>query len=131
MIALTTEQSPKPESAGFSKKYRLTKTDEFSSVFGFRKVLRSPHFFLHYGVNQPDRACGARLGVVVAKRLLRRAVDRNLVKRLAREAFRRQRGKLPPRDLIMRLSTRPALLDRQALASEIQRLLEKMISPGR
>ena len=74
---------------------------------------------------------GARLGLVVAKRLLRRSVDRNLIRRLARENFRMMRCRLPSRDLILRLAARPEPLDRRALADEIWKLLEKMITPER
>ena len=74
---------------------------------------------------------GARLGLVVAKRFLRRSVDRNLIKRLGREHFRLLRSRLPSRDLILRLAVKPKTLDRQALAEEIRGLLAKMISPER
>ncbi len=118
--------------AAFPKTYRLTKTDEFSSVFGFRKAIRSRHFLLHYRVRAAEEVMtGARLGVVVAKRLLRRSVDRNLVKRLARENFRILRCRLLARDFILRLSTKPVPLDRRVLAEEIRALLGKMISPER
>jgi ribonuclease P protein component len=117
--------------AAFPKCYRLTKTDEFSSVFGFRRALKSLHFLLHYRLRTAEEVAGARLGVVVAKRLLRRSVDRNLVKRLARENFRLLRGRLPSRDFILRLANKPKLLDRRALAEEIKGLLGKTISPER
>ncbi len=74
---------------------------------------------------------GARLGLVVAKRLLKRSVDRNLVKRLGRENFRLLRCRLPSRDFILRLAAKPKPLDRQALAEEIKKLLGKVISPER
>ena len=115
----------------FPKRYRLTKTDEFSSVFGFRKALRSPHFLLHYRLRAAEEIAGARLGLVVAKRLLKRSVDRNLIRRLAREHFRMIRSRLPSRDLILRLATKPVPLDRRALAEEIRGLLGKIISPER
>ena len=117
--------------AAFGKDYRLTKTDDFSSVFGFRKALKSPHFLLHYRFRATEEVAGARLGLVVAKRLLRRSVDRNLIRRLAREQFRIMRCRLPSRDLILRLAVKPAKLDRRALAEEIRGLLGKMISPER
>ena len=115
----------------FPKHSRLTKTDDFSSVFGFRKAIKSRHFLLHYRLQTADETTGARLGLVVAKRLLRHAVDRNLVRRLARESFRLMRGQLPSRDLILRLAVAPAPIDRRALAEEIKGLLGKMISPER
>ena len=115
----------------FARRHRLTKTDEFSSVFGFRKALRSPHFLLHYRLRGTEEAFGARLGLVVAKRFLRRSVDRNLVRRLGRENFRLLRHRLPARDLILRLAVKPKTLDRRALAEEIRGLLVKLISPER
>ena len=120
-----------PAAAGFPKYYRLTKTDEFSSVFGFRKALKSKHFLLHYRHRTAEEVPGARLGLVVAKRFLRRSVRRNLIRRLAREHFRLMRCKLLSRDLILRLAAKPDALDRRALAQEIQGLLGKMISPER
>jgi len=115
----------------FPNSHRLTKTDEFSSVFGFRKALKSTHFLLHYRLRAAEEVAGARLGLVVAKRLVRRSVDRNLIRRLARENFRMMRCRLPSRDLILRLAARPEPLDRRALADEIRKLLEKMITPER
>ena len=125
----TGEQKASPYA--FPKRYRLTKTDEYSSVFGFRRALKSRHFLLHYRLRAAEEGDGARLGVVVAKRLLRRAVKRNLVKRLAREHFRLLRPQLPSRDLVLRLAAKPAPLDRKALAEEIRGLLVKLISAGR
>jgi ribonuclease P protein component len=117
--------------AHFPRQYRLTKTDEFSSVFGFRKAIKTCHFLLHYRLRADCEAPGARLGLVVAKKLLPRAVDRNLLRRLARESFRRTRSRLPSRDLILRLAARPEQLDRRALAEEIQRLFDRMTSAER
>lgn len=118
--------------AGFPKSHRLTKTDEFSSVFSFRKALRSTTFLLHYRPREIEQAGGARLGLVVAKRFLRRSVDRNLIRRVIREAFRTKHSDLPASDLILRLAVKPVLpLDRKALAEEIRRLLEKIRNSGR
>lgn len=114
---------------GFPRQYRLTKTDEYSSVFGFRKALKSQHFLLHYRIRaSSDVGDGARLGLVIAKRLLRRAIDRNLIRRLARESFRVLRPRLMPRDLVLRLVNRPDSLDRKALAKEIRNLMQKTMS---
>lgn len=44
----------------------------------------------------------ARLGLIVAKRMLPRAVDRNRAKRVIRESFR-QAGSLPPMDIVVRV----------------------------
>ncbi|MDQ5877628.1 MAG: ribonuclease protein component [Pseudomonadota bacterium] len=123
----------------FPKRYRLTKTDEYSSVFGFRRAVKSSHFLLHYRPRKqeeaeegsPDNGVTARLGVVVPKRLVKAAVRRNLIKRIGREQFRQLLPKLPARDLILRLAVKPAKLDRKALAEEICNLLLKLNAPGR
>ena len=109
----------------FARRYRLTKTDEFSSVFGFRKAIRGKLLMLHY---QP-RAAGnddARLGLVVGKKLLKRAVDRNKVKRVVRERFRRRRADLPPYDLIVRLAVKPQPLDAVQVADDFVALLDRL-----
>jgi len=116
----------------FPKRYRLTKTDEFSSVFGFRRAIKSNFFLLHWRERGPEEALqGARLGLVVAKKLCRASVGRNRVKRLAREAFRLERDGLPPVDLILRLGVsldkaqpKPGKAD---LAAEIRQLMRRLV----
>jgi len=120
--------APAVSATAFPKQYRLIKTDEYSSVFGFRRALKSRHFLLHYCPRSIDEVPGARLGLVVAKRFLLRSVDRNLVRRLAREQFRLMRSRLGSSDLVLRLAVRPLMLDRRALAQEIQGLLSKATS---
>ncbi|MDR2451211.1 MAG: ribonuclease P protein component [Candidatus Accumulibacter sp.] len=112
---------------GFPRRCRLTKADEFTSVFGFRKSIKSEHFLLHYCPRKGGKTHGARLGLVVAKRCLRRSVDRNLIKRLVREIFRIRRSELPPCDLVVRLAVSPGSpVDRRTVAAEIRNLLEKL-----
>lgn len=116
----------------FPRSCRLTKTDEYSSVFGFRRALRGRFFLLHYGVLHP--ASGVRLGLVVGKKFLKRAVERNLVKRILREQFRLLRADLPERDLVFRLAVKPARLDcrlRQEIAAEARQLLGKLRGAAR
>ncbi|MBM4143341.1 MAG: ribonuclease P protein component [Lentisphaerae bacterium] len=60
---------------------------------------------------------GARLGVVAAKRVFRRAVDRNRAKRLLREAFRLNRNALR-RDVDVVLLARAAILEAGRAAVE-------------
>ena len=112
----------------FARRYRLTKTDEFSSVFGFRKAIRGKLLMLHY---QPrgEGFTDARLGVVVGKKLLKRAVDRNRVKRIIREQFRRLRPQLPPVDLVIRLAVKPGPLDGKVLAGDFLALMERLQRP--
>jgi len=109
----------------FARRYRLTKTDEFSSVFGFRRAIRGKLLMLHYQP-RPEGSNEARLGLVVGKKLLKRAVDRNRVKRIIREQFRRVRPELPALDLIVRLAVKPLPLDGRQVASDFLALLDKL-----
>ena len=112
----------------FARRYRLTRTDEFSSVFGFRKAIRGTWLMLHFQP-RPEVSTDARLGLVIGKKLLKRSVDRNQVKRIVREQFRLRRATLPACDLIVRLVVRPAPIDKQQIAADINRLFDRLLRP--
>ncbi|MDR1423600.1 MAG: ribonuclease P protein component [Azoarcus sp.] len=116
MIAAHTDQ-------GFRRAYRLQKTDDFSSVFAFRRALRGRFHTMHYRPNALDTA---RMGVTVAKKLVKHANGRNLVKRIARETFRRLRADLPPYDLIVRLHAPIAVARRTELALDLQQIFARL-----
>ena len=109
----------------FARRYRLTKTDEFSSVFGFRRAIRGKLLMLHYQLRTGSED-DARLGLVVCKKLLKRAVHRNLLKRIVREQFRLQRASLPACDLVVRLFAKPGPLDKKLLREDFGVLLDKL-----
>lgn len=46
----------------------------------------------------------ARVGLVVGKRVLPRAHERNRAKRVLRETFRRHRATLPPMDIVIQVT---------------------------
>jgi ribonuclease P protein component len=56
---------------------------------------------------RPNQAGHPRLGMIIAKRLLARAVDRNRVKRCVRESFRLVLPELPACDFVVRLIAKP------------------------
>lgn len=67
------------------------------------------------GLNYP------RLGLVVPKRLLPRAVDRNRAKRILREWFRRNQASLIGQDLLVRVDARSSELE--SLVTDVERAL--------
>jgi ribonuclease P protein component len=119
------------ESEGFPRSCRLTTQADYAAVFACRRVLRGRALMLHLGELRPAASEGAaaRLGLVVAKKFLKRAAGRNLVKRLVREQFRLRRQSLPPRDFVFRLMGKiekpKSHADKAALAEEIRGLLAK------
>lgn len=114
--------------ASFARRYRLTKTDEYSSVFGFRKAIRGTWLMLHYQP-RPAGQVEPRLGLVVGKKLLKRAVDRNRLKRVVRERFRLRRSALPVCDLIVRLAVKPRPFDGKLIAEDFSGLLDRLSRP--
>ena len=114
---------PDGNDSGFRSEYRLSKTDEFSSVFAFRKALRGIHFDM---LHRPNSAATARLGVVIGKKFVRSAVKRNLVRRIVRESFRQLRPQLPARDLVVRVRSRVVVVDRGAVRDELSVLFGRL-----
>lgn len=62
----------------------------------------------------------------MAKKLAARAVDRNQLKRVTREAFRMMRVTLPAYDLVVRLSSSLGALEKSAVRAEIEGLLRRL-----
>ena len=50
---------------------------------------------------RPNNLRQSRLGLAIAKRSVRRAVDRNRIKRLIRESFRYHHKELPSLDIVV------------------------------
>ena len=74
------------------------------------------------------RAGASRFGVALTKRLVPDAVDRNRVKRVAREAFRRHSCKGAGLDCVLTLREKIAGIDDDALAAEFASLLDRVAS---
>jgi ribonuclease P protein component len=89
--------------------------------------VRGRFYHLHYRPNGLDTA---RLGVAVAKKLAKRANTRNLVKRIARELFRRERASLPACDLIARLQVSPIGVSRAQLNQDLRTLFTRLPRPS-
>ncbi len=83
----------------FTKHQRLLKPSEFQNVFNDAPFRASNPQILILAC--PSSSNTARLGLVIAKKHVKRAVDRNRIKRVARETFRLQQHKLPPIDAIV------------------------------
>jgi ribonuclease P protein component len=82
----------------FPKAARLIHPREFKQVFANGQRQSDACFTLISLANTGEQP---RLGLVAARKTLRRAVDRNRVKRLVRESFRLHRAGLPARDIIV------------------------------
>lgn len=83
---------------GYSKAKRLTKPEEFRAVFNQALCSKSACFTI---LARPNDSEVARLGVMVAKRFIKSAVQRNRIRRIIRESFRHHQQLLLGLDLIV------------------------------
>ena len=78
----------------------LRKTDEFSSVFSFRKRFSIGFLVAHY---KPNEILQTRIGFVIAKRVAKLAVDRNYMRRVLRELCRQEMHMLCNVDVVIQV----------------------------
>jgi ribonuclease P protein component len=99
------DSKPAP-SKRFVRAHRLLTEADYELVQRKGKRGSTTHVavrWLPQNASQP-LVSGARLGLVVGKKLLKRAVDRNAFKRQAREAFRQSVLLSQPIDIVFRLA---------------------------
>ncbi len=108
---------------GFGKQYRITKTDEYSSVFRLRCSVFSPHFQVYGKANGLGRA---RIGLVVGKKVAHRAVSRNYMKRTLREFFRLTRSNYSSLDMVVLVRKRFGRSERQDVLGELASIIHKL-----
>ncbi len=82
----------------FPRTARLIRGDEYSWVFA-RADRSRDHCFTVLARKRGGN--GSRLGLAVSKKAVRRAVDRNRVKRMVRESFRKEREALRGLDVVV------------------------------
>ncbi len=107
----------------FTKKSKLIKTDEFSSVFNFRKRIAAKFLAIHY---QPNTLKHARLGLVVGKKVAKLAVHRNYMRRVLREFFRAQQHEINHVDLVIRVQKKFDRTDFDSIKQEVNTLITKI-----
>lgn len=83
----------------FPKSRRLLTAAEFSAVFKDAPLRVSHPSFLILA--RTNAEAGPRLGLVVAKKYVKRATRRNTIKRITRESFRLQQHNIPKIDAIV------------------------------
>jgi ribonuclease P protein component len=114
--------APLLPATGFPPDQRLHKPAEFGRVFA-EPARSSDRFFTVLA--RPSGRSAARLGLTVARRVAKRAVDRNKLKRLARESFRQQLA-LPPWDFVVLARAGADRAERRLLRASLDRHFEQL-----
>ncbi|MET4676933.1 MULTISPECIES: ribonuclease P protein component [unclassified Luteibacter] len=109
--------------AAMPREARLRRAADFAALRTVSGRLGGRCFLLRFGNNDVDTA---RLGLAISKRCSKRAVDRNRIKRLAREAFRRARPDLPPVDILVMAKDIAVQETGAALLAELETLLRRI-----
>ncbi|WP_308364630.1 MULTISPECIES: ribonuclease P protein component [unclassified Microbulbifer] len=109
---------------GFAKPLRLLDAAQYRAVFSDTRV-RAAHPKLLI-LARPNDLGHPRLGLVIAKKHVRNASDRNRIKRIVRETFRLRQHQLPPLDAVVLARTGAGELDRAELAALLDKLWRKL-----
>jgi ribonuclease P protein component len=110
--------------AGLPREARLRRAGDFAALRHASGRLGGRCFSVRY---RPNELGYARLGLAISKRVSKRAVERNRIKRLLRESFRRVRDQLPPIDLMVMAREQAAHLPGPELLAEIGLLWTRLI----
>ena len=116
------ELMPNP-SIRFPRCAHLRASAEFQAVFGEGSRISGPNLRVH--VRPTAAPVGARLGLTIAKRVDKRAVGRNRIRRILRETFRLARATLPAADFVIVAKPEARIASAAVLRAECADLLAR------
>ncbi|TVP55925.1 MAG: ribonuclease P protein component [Halomonadaceae bacterium] len=113
-----------PADHRFPRSARLLTPAHYRQVFDQVEIRAGNRHLLILA--RPSATERPRIGLIIAKRHVRKAVQRNRIKRLLRESFRHRQATLPPLDLVV--LARPGLgqVDNQTLNEMLEQLWHKL-----
>lgn len=120
--AVRTEPASSAHPQAFTRAQRLLAPAEFTRVFKYGGRLGDACFTL---IAAPCAYPAARLGLAVSKKVSKSAVQRNRIKRLVRESFRKHSAGIPAMDIVVMARPGAAECDNPHLADSIDALLER------
>ncbi|WP_371375489.1 ribonuclease P protein component [Thalassotalea aquiviva] len=96
----------------------------FKQVFDNPTRYGSSHFTILITSNSDSKN---RLGMAIAKKRVKLAVQRNRIKRLVRESFRINQHKLPNIDMVVMVKSGIDNLDNAQINQQLEKIWRKMI----
>lgn len=108
----------------FSTEVRIHCAADYKAVFdGALLKVHQPHFLFLARISELPKG---RLGIVVAKKKVRRAHERNRIKRLARESFRLNQQSLKALDIVVMPKIGIELVDNFELHQQLDSAWKKL-----
>jgi ribonuclease P protein component len=112
-------------SAGLPRDARLRRPGDFAALRTSSGRAGGRCFHMRFRENELGHA---RLGLAISKRVSKRAVERNRIKRLVRESFRRVRHQLPAVDMMVMAREQAAGVPGPQLLTELDGLWKKLLA---
>ncbi len=110
---------------GLSRRNRLRTSADFAGLSRGTKRIVGPAFQIRHTPGDREQA---RLGLAISRRVSRRAVQRNRIKRQVRESFRHHRISLPAMDILVIARQGAAERDNTSLRTELESLFDRLSS---
>jgi ribonuclease P protein component len=110
----------------FPRHHRLLDGEDFKQVFGNARRVGNPHWTLLVWKHGEPKS---RLGLAIAKRYVRRAHERNRLKRIAREVFRHLSHQLQGKDFVVMSGKMALNADNLTLHTQLNKLFAQFSSP--
>lgn len=110
---------------GFGRKLRLLTASDYKAVFDKADYKVSSSQLLILAINNGDET--PRLGLVIAKKNVKLAVQRNRIKRLARESFRQQQQLLGGLDIVILARAGLAGMDNASFTALLEKLWRDLV----
>lgn len=108
---------------GYSRRHRFSARGSFGPVLRGTRKLRGRLTVVHVA---PGREGESRLGIALTRRLVPLSVDRNRIKRMIRDAFRRHPVKQAGYDCVVSLRIAYDAAQAAAIAQEIRSFLDQL-----
>jgi ribonuclease P protein component len=116
--------APHTRDFSFDKSLRLLTAQQYQAVFADVDIkVACPQFLL---LTRFNRLTHPRLGLVIAKKHLKLATDRNQIKRIIRESFRQNRYTIPAMDIIVMARPGTANSDQHTLSNILAKQWQRM-----
>jgi ribonuclease P protein component len=113
-------------SEGLSQRHRFHARGAFGPALRSARKLRGKMALIHVA---PARPGVSRLGIALTRRVAPSSVQRNRIKRMVRELFRRHPAKRAGLDLVVTLREAAGRVDAKTLSEEIRALLDQAVAP--